>query len=334
MLQDSYGRSIDYLRISLTDRCNYRCRYCMPEEGIAWKCHDEILSLEDITYFVKVVSSYGIKHIRLTGGEPLVRPGVSNLIRQLKAIEGIENIALTTNGALLPKMAEELKDAGLDRVNISLDTLDEESFRYITRRGKLSEALEGIEAALKAGFNPVKVNCVVVRSLKQNLLDFIKMTVDKPIHVRFIEYMPVGASAGFDDTGWSEKDTIPNHELIELIKDISAQAGLGEMQPADKSRPTGFGPAQYYKLPHALGTLGFIAARSNHFCSSCNRLRLTADGQLRPCLFSDKEYEVKEAIKNRDEAGIRKAFETALHLKPESHKDKIGTHRMMSQIGG
>lgn len=334
MSHDAFGRYIDYLRISVTDRCNYRCRYCMPEAGVPFKGHDKLLSLEDIVFFVEVAQEFGIKNLRLTGGEPLVRAGITDLIRMLKQLKGIQNIALTTNGALLPKMARELKDAGLDRVNISLDTLDPESFAYITRRGQVNEALAGIDAALDAGLHPVKINCVVVRSLKQNLLDFIRMSVEKNLHVRFIEYMPVGSSAGFDETGWSEKDTIPNDELIEQIGRIAEDAGYGRLQSLDRRGPLGFGPARYFALPHAKGTLGFIAARSNHFCSSCNRLRLTSEGELRPCLFSDLEYHVATAIKQRNKNGVRTQFELALQRKPESHALRIGTERLMSQIGG
>lgn len=334
MSTDTFGRSIHYLRISVTDRCNYRCRYCMPEEGVPWKGHDKIMSLEDIAYFVEIASEYGIKHIRLTGGEPLVRPGLADLIKMLKRIDGIEDISLTTNGALLRKHAPALKEAGLDRVNISLDTLDEEAFHYITRRGHVEDAVDGIHAALEYGFNPVKVNCVVVRSLHQKLDQFAKMTIDKPLHVRFIEYMPVGDSAGFDDTGWSKKDTIPNEELIAMISDLTEKAGWGALEPAGDNRPMGWGPAAYYKLPGAKGTIGFISALSNHFCSQCNRLRLTADGGIRPCLFSDLEYPVLEAVKNRDKAAVKAQFENALLKKPENHADRVGTERLMSQIGG
>lgn len=334
MSHDAFGRHINYLRISVTDRCNYRCRYCMPEAGVIFKEHDKLLSLEDIVFFVEVAQEFGIKNLRLTGGEPLVRSGITDLIHMLKHLDSIQNIALTTNGALLPKMAGELKRAGLDRVNISLDTLDPESFKYITRRGTLDEVIAGIDAALEVGFHPVKINCVVVRSLKQNLIDFIRMSVEKELHVRFIEYMPVGESAGFDDTGWSEQDTIPNDELLAHIQELAREAGYGELQALDRTKLLGFGPAHYYSLPHAKGSLGFIAARSNHFCSSCNRLRLTSEGELRPCLFSDLEYHVADAIKQRNKDGIRTQFKLALQRKPESHALKVGTERLMSQIGG
>ena len=195
-MKDSHGRTIDYLRISLTDRCNLRCIYCMPEEGVRALAHEDILSLEEIERLVRIAAEMGITRVRLTGGEPLVRKGVVDLVRALKATPGIESVALTTNGILLPRMAEELKAAGLSRVNISLDTLDPEQYAAITRRGSFDEAMAGIESAIEAGFSPVKVNAVVVKALNQDVLSFARMSIDRPLHVRFIEYMPVGESAG------------------------------------------------------------------------------------------------------------------------------------------
>lgn len=190
MALDQHGRTIDYLRISVTDRCNLRCLYCMPEEGVSWKPHDALLSLEEIVEFVRVAASEGFKRIRLTGGEPLVRKGIESLVKEIHQIPGIESVAMTTNGILLPKMAPKLKEAGLSRVNISLDTLNAEQFSHITRWGNIEDVFEGIEAALDLGFKPVKINAVVVRSLKQDLLAFARMSIDRPLHVRFIEYMP------------------------------------------------------------------------------------------------------------------------------------------------
>ena len=195
-MKDIHGRTIDYLRISLTDRCNFRCIYCMPEEGVCQLSHDDILRIEEIARVVRVAAGLGVRSVRLTGGEPLVRKGVADLVREIARTPGIENVSMTTNGVLLPKMADELKRAGLSRVNISLDTLDPVQFRQITRRGELRQTLDGIEAALAAGFDPVKVNAVVVRSLDQDYLAFARMSVDRPLHVRFIEYMPVGESSG------------------------------------------------------------------------------------------------------------------------------------------
>lgn len=224
-----------------------------------------------------------------------MRPGICHLIELLREIPGIDDISLTTNGSLLAKMAPDLKAAGLNRVNISLDTLDPLVFKSITRCGRLEDALAGIDAALAHRFDPVKINCVVVRSLNQDVTAFAQLSIARPLHIRFIEYMPVGNSTGSCGTGWTAEDTIGNVELFERINTESVQRGYGELAPVDaqsSARPRGFGPATYYTYPHAQGTVGFINARSNHFCATCNRMRLTADGMLRPCLFSDLEYPV------------------------------------------
>ena len=212
-MKDGHGRTIDYLRISLTDRCNYRCIYCMPEQGVESMCHTDILRIEEIAQVVRAFAKLGIRSVRLTGGEPLVRKGVVDLVRDINETPGIKNISLTTNGVLLPRMADQLREAGLSRVNISLDTLDAEQFHFITRRGQLQEALDGIDAALAAGFNPVKINAVAVRQLNQDYLAFAKLSIDRPLHVRFIEYMPVGESSGSDGCGWGPDDVISCEEL-------------------------------------------------------------------------------------------------------------------------
>ncbi|WP_139653628.1 GTP 3',8-cyclase MoaA [Raoultibacter phocaeensis] len=333
-MKDSHGRTIDYLRISLTDRCNLRCIYCMPDEGVDQMSHEDILRIEEIEQAVRVAAQMGITRVRLTGGEPLVRKGVVDLIRSIKNTPGIEHIAMTTNGVLLPRMAEELKDAGLSRVNISLDTLDPDQFAMITRRGRLEDTLAGIEAALEVGFDPVKINAVTVRSLNQDYLAFAKLSIDRPLHVRFIEYMPVGESSGATGCGWGKEDVVPSEELIEII-DARAQAeGMGPLVAAGGTRPEGWGPARYYAFADALGTVGFISPLSRHFCSECNRLRLTADGKLRPCLFSDVEFDLREALRENDEAAAKAVFAEALGAKPDDHHDKVGTERGMSQIGG
>ena len=333
-MKDHLGRTIEYLRISLTDRCNYRCIYCMPEEGVVSLPHDEILRIEEIAHLVRIAAGMGIKSVRLTGGEPLVRKGVVDLVRDVANTPGIENVSLTTNGVLLPRMADDLKRAGLSRVNISLDTLDEDQFAYITRRGHLHETLDGIEAALKAGFDPVKINAVTVRSLNQDFLAFARLSVDRPLHVRFIEYMPVGDSAGATGCGWGPQDVVPNEEVLESINAAAREAGLPELVPAGDDKPLGWGPARYWEFPGAKGTVGFISAMSNHFCAQCNRVRLTADGKLRPCLFSDTELDVREALRAGDDDGVRAAFAEALRIKPDEHHTKVGTERNMSQRGG
>lgn len=336
MAFDQHGRAIDYLRISVTDRCNLRCLYCMPEEGVSWMAHDDMLSLEEIAEFVRVAASEGFKRIRLTGGEPLVRKGIEGLVAEIHKIPGIESVAMTTNGILLPKMAESLKAAGLSRVNISLDTLDAEQFHYITRWGNIEEVFAGIEAALEVGFKPVKINAVVVRSLHQDVLAFARMSIDQPLHVRFIEYMPVGDSCGGAGLGWTAEDTIPNEELIGLINQQAEEAGLGSLEAIinKNQTPDGWGPARYYHFKGAEGTVGFISALSRHFCSECNRLRLTAEGELLPCLFSDAHYSVKTALRSGSAEAVRAVLREALGDKPDEHHHRVGTERSMHEIGG
>ena len=338
-MKDAFGRTIDYLRISLTDRCNLRCIYCMPEEGVPWQSHDSILRIEEIARFVRLAATQGVRKVRLTGGEPLVRRGVTDLISAISAIPEIEDISLTTNGVLLPKMAAELKDAGLTRVNISLDTLDPVQYTYITRGGTIESVFDAIDAALEYDFSPVKVNAVAVRSLDQDFLGFAKLSVDKPLHVRFIEYMPVGESSGGTGAGWTADDSIPSDELHQIIDSHAAEAGLEPLEPVtDDDAPGGGGPAVYWRFPGAEGTVGFISAMSNHFCASCNRVRLTADGKLRPCLFSDEEIDVKDVLRSGDDEAVDQRiierYCTAVGIKPDEHHEERGTERRMSQIGG
>lgn len=339
MARDAHGRTIDYLRISVTDRCNLRCVYCMPPEGVEWKPPLDILSFEEIERFAAIAVSEGIGKIRLTGGEPLVRKGLVDHIRRLREITGIESIALTTNATLLPRYAEQLRDAGLSRINISLDSLDADVYTEITRGGRLADALAGIDAAIDAGFHPVKLNVVVVRSLNQDLSAFARLAIDRPLHVRFIEYMPVGDAVEAGGRGhggcWSEADHVPADEILDTLADSLERDGLGMLVPAGPGGgPEGWGPARYFTLEGALGTLGVISPLSRHFCGECNRLRLTADGRLRPCLFSDMELDVRVALREGDENAVRDVIRTALHDKPETHEQRRGTVRRMSQIGG
>ena len=256
-----------------------------------------------------------------------------SLIERTAQTPGIESVALTTNAILLPGMAADLKAAGLSRVNISLDTLDTEQYRFITRLGNLDDALKGIEAALSAGLFPVKLNTVVVRSLNQDLLSFARLTVDAPLHVRFIEYMPIGNGDDCGGCGWGPADVVPAKEIIETISAQAQSIGLGSLQPAIAT-PDGWGPAQYYRLPGAQGTVGVISTISNHFCASCNRLRLTADGKIKPCLFSDTEYDIRSALRKGSEEEVLSVFKAALFHKPSGHEHRVGTRRMMSQVGG
>ena len=332
-MKDGQGRQIDYLRISLTDRCNLRCIYCMPEHGVKSIPHESILTLEEVHKAIECASQLGIKHIRFTGGEPTVRKGLLSLIERTAQTPGIESVALTTNAILLPNMAADLKAAGLSRVNISLDTLDAEQYRFITRRGNLDDALKGVEAALSSGLSPVKLNTVVVRSLNQDLLSFARLTVDAPLHVRFIEYMPIGSGEDCGGCGWGLDDVVSAKEIIETINMQAQSIGLGSLQPTTAT-PDGWGPAQYYRLPDAQGTVGVISAISNHFCASCNRLRLTADGKIKPCLFSDTEYDIRSALRKGDKEEVLSVFKAALSHKPSGHEHRVGTRRMMSQVGG
>lgn len=294
--------------------------------------HDEILRIEEIEQIVRIAARNGIKSVRLTGGEPLVRKGVTELIEVIENTPGIENVSLTTNGVLLPEMAEDLKRAGLSRVNISLDTLDPMQFKEITRVGNLDDTLAGIDAALEAGFNPVKINSVVVKRLNQDYLEFAKLSIDRPLHVRFIEFMPLGDSSD-SGTGWGKEDVIASEDLREMINAQAIEAGMEPLRPAD-NKPVGWGPARYYEFPDAKGTVGFISPLSRHFCSECNRLRLTADGLIRPCLFSDVEFDVKNALRDGGEEAAERVLFEALGAKPDDHHDKIGTERNMAAIGG
>jgi len=321
-----FGRNINYLRISVTDRCNLRCIYCMPLEGVPQMSHSELLSYEEIQTVVRAAAELGINRIRLTGGEPLVRAELPELVRMLSRIEGIEELSLTTNGVFLKKYALELKQAGLSRVNVSLDTLKADTFRYITRLGELQGVLEGIEAAKKAGFEPVKTNTVVMRGINDDeILDFAKMTYEDGWHVRFIELMPFKGVVEF----------VPS---IELRQHISL---LGKLEPC--ASITGNGPAMYYRLPGARGTIGFISPLTEtSFCSRCNRMRLTSDGKLRPCLLREDEIDLKLPLRS-DEIGapmkeLKRLILKAVASKPEHHHLNEGVARLvnrkMSQIGG
>lgn len=322
-LSDSFQRPIDYLRISVTDRCNLRCIYCMPAEGIDLLPHEDILSYEEIYRVALVAAELGIKKVRITGGEPLVRIGLSSLIRMLAQIDTIDDIALTTNGTLLAQYAAGLKAAGLRRVNISLDTLKADKFRQITRRGDLDDVLTGIAAASDAGLNPIKINVVVMARINDDeLLDFARKTVEDGWHVRFIEYMPFNREM-------ARTSFVSVNEIRERL------AVLGELEPCTFK---GNGPAKYYRLPQAKGTIGFITPVSEHFCFRCNRIRLTADGKLRPCLLSEREFDLRQPLRSAMPAeDLKKLIKKAVESKPRQHKLAQGyvpQDRPFSQVGG
>jgi len=328
---DGHSRPINYLRVSVTDRCNLRCQYCMPPEGMPWITHEAVLRYEEIAVIVRAAVELGISHVRLTGGEPLVRLGMPDLVRMLAGIPGLEDLAMTTNGTLLPRYAQALAEAGLDRVNISLDTLRPERFQSITRGGRLEDVLAGIEAAQQAGLEPVKINTVVIRGTNDDeVVDLAWRTMAPGWNVRFIEWMPVGETASPGDGAWREK-LVTADEIRQRI-----QAALGDLEPAKSS--TGNGPARYYRLPGARGTLGFITPVSEHFCHNCNRLRLTADGQLRPCLLSDDEIDLRTPLRaGADSTQIKALLLQAIQSKPlQHHLGECGhpENRVMSQIGG
>jgi GTP 3',8-cyclase len=326
-LSDSFQRPIDYLRVSVTDRCNLRCMYCMPEEGVASIPHTEVLSYEEIFKVVEAAAELGITKVRLTGGEPLVRAGLPGLIRMITGINTIDDIALTTNGILLGKFAEELKAAGLKRVNISLDSLQPEKFRLITRgSATLDMVMDGIEKAGTAGLNPVKLNMVVMRGVNDDeVIDFARRTITDGWNVRFIELMP------FTGDGTGDPRFI---SVTDIKKKLEP---LGALEPA--TMKAGNGPAKYSRFPGARGTVGFITPVTEHFCFNCNRLRLTSDGKLRPCLLSENEIDLKQSLRSGAPlAEIKKLLALAVASKPKQHHLADGKspakRRPMSHVGG
>ncbi len=324
-LSDSFQRPINYLRISVTDRCNLRCIYCMPAEGVSLMSHNDILSYEEIYTVVKAAAELGISKIRLTGGEPLVRLGLPQLVQMIASINTIDDISLTTNGILLAHHAAELKRAGLHRVNISLDTLRPDRFKSITRCGNLEDTLEGIEVARAVGLNPVKINVVVMAGINDDeLLDFAGKTISDGWHVRFIELMPLSG------------DDLVTSRLVSVSDMKHRLDPLGKMEPCRLS--VGNGPAKYFRLPNTGGTIGFITPVTEHFCYHCNRLRLTADGKLRPCLLSEEEIDLREPLRRGASAAeLKDLIEEAIARKPLGHHLAEGsTHkgRPFSQVGG
>lgn len=324
---DSYARNIDYLRVSVTNRCNLRCKYCMPEEGIEDLGHANILTLEEIAHLVKVAARIGIQKIRLTGGEPLVRKNITKLIGDIAQIPQINDIAITTNGMLFADMAEELKAAGLTRVNFSLDSLDEERFTHITRRGSLQDVVRSISKAMEIGMAPIKINTVVMKGINDDeILDFVELAKKMPLHVRFIEFMPVG------DLPFYKTDRVVTvseiKEIIEQNYDLHRGANV-----------QGNGPAKCYQIRGGMGSVGFISAMSDHFCGECNRIRMTADGKLRGCLFGKQEFNLKLALQNQaSDEKMAEIFCRAIREKPNRHHMDEGwgadNKRKMYQIGG
>ena len=329
MFIDPFGRPITYLRISLTDRCNLRCVYCMPKEGMQWQPHADQLSAEEIARVVETASQGGVKRVRLTGGEPLVHPKIVEIVRRIASIQNIEEVSLTTNAMLLERLAQPLADAGLTRVNISLDSLEADKFRRITRGGDLKRVWKGIAAAEHAHLFPLKLNTVIVRGLNADELPALaNLTIEHDWHVRFIEVMPIGNAQD-----WGKGFPTPNERYVS-VQEMHAQLSTFNLQPS--TPPQGNGPARTYRIPGALGTVGCISPLGEHFCQNCNRLRLTSDGKLRSCLVIPAEVSLRDAL--RSGTPLEDFFQQAIAQKPEHHDMLVAvpanSQRGMSQIGG
>jgi cyclic pyranopterin phosphate synthase len=326
-MRDGFGRRIEYLRISVTDKCNLRCVYCMPPQGLPWIRREELLTYEEIAEIVRVMAGMGLRKIRLTGGEPLVRKDLPRLPAMLSSIPGIEDIALSTNAVLLAPMAAALRRAGVDRVNVSLDSLRPDRIDAIARReGAHRKILEGLDAAEREGFSPIKINCVVMRGRNDDELeDFARLTLERPWHVRFIEVMPVGENLGI-----SAREYVSSFEILERVR------AIGDLVPVEG--PGGNGPATYFQYPGAPGTVGVITPMSHNYCDRCNRMRLTADGQLRPCLFGAIQTNLRDALRRGEP--LEPLIAHTLAIKPERHwlvqGQSVGSGGLLalSQVGG
>lgn len=323
-LQDQFGRSIEYLRISVTDRCNFRCVYCMPVEGLAWLPKHDILSYEEIASVVQQLAPLGLQRLRITGGEPTIRPALERLVEMLRGVSQVQDIALSTNGVKLPEMAWRLHAAGLDRVNISADSLRPDRIRNIARRDLGFDPIAAATAAERAKLGPIKLNVVVMRGINDDeIVDFARLTLDHPWHVRFIELMPVGGLREL-----SAEHVVPSDEVLARI------AVLGELEPGG-GPPRGNGPAAYYHFTGAAGSVGVITPMTHTYCGSCNRVRLTADGRLRTCLFGDHEVDLRTPLRSGEP--LEPYFRRALAEKPKEHallQLKVGGLRALSQVGG
>jgi len=315
---DRLGRDITYLRISVTDKCNLRCRYCMPEEGVCKKDHGDMLTEDEMIQAVEAAASLGITKLRITGGEPLVKKNIVSICRRAAAVEGIKEVCLTTNGVLLPQLAGSLKEAGVKRLNLSLDTLQPDKYAYITRIGKMDTFRAGLNAAFEAGFEKIKINAVLIGGFNDDEIEnMASLTMEYPLDMRFIELMPMYDSGDFGTDAY-----LPYSRVLEKL-------------PQAVPVPQDGGVAKLYRLPGAKGNIGLISPVSAHFCGECNRLRLTADGKLKPCLHAADEY----SIKGLDKAGMKKVFEEAIWNKPAWHGDLDALHRSqagrnMNEIGG
>lgn len=307
VLKDSYSREIDYLRVSVTDRCNMRCIYCAPARGVVPSKHRDILRYEEIIRIVRIAAGLGVRKVRLTGGEPLARRNITFLISSLKEIGGIEDLSMTTNGALLERYAGRLADAGLNRINVSIDSLVPERYTSITRGGELGSVLRGLEAARSSGLKPIKINMVPIRGINDDEIGaFANLTMNDDLHVRFIEFMPAG-----DIDFWQPDRYVSTEEMKKVIE---------KDRPLTPVKVRRHGPSRYFRLEGAKGVIGFISALTHHFCGDCNRLRLTSDGKLRPCLFSETEIDLRSPLRSgTPDTEIERLLRLAIDVKPEGH---------------
>jgi GTP 3',8-cyclase len=323
-LRDQFGRRIEYLRISVTDRCNFRCLYCMPAEGLAWLPKADILSYEEIADVVRQLAPLGLRRLRITGGEPTIRPDLARLVALLRDVPEIEDIALSTNGVRLRELAAPLHDAGLDRVNMSADSMRPERIVRVARRNLRFDPVAAAVAAERAGLMPIKINVVVMRGINDDEIeDFARLTLSHAWHVRFIELMPVG---DMRDLTWEH--IVPSDEVLDRVAQVGALS-------ADSGPARGNGPATYYRLAGGAGTIGVITPLTHTYCESCNRVRLTADGRLRTCLFGDHEVDLRQPL--RAGVPLEPFFRTALAEKPREHallQMQVGGLRALSQVGG
>lgn len=324
-LIDSFGRQHTYLRISVTDRCNLRCIYCMPHEGLEWRKKEKLLTYEEILRVARAFVTMGISKIRITGGEPLVRKNLEVLVEQLKGLPGLKTLAMTTNATLLADKAQKLKEAGISALNISLDTFRPDRFSAIARRDDLSAVLNGIQAALAVGFDSLKINTVVMKGINDDeILDFVDFAYDKPVNVRFIEYMP------FKDNHWTSSGVVTYKEMLEVVK------RRYELQPIETERSA---VAKDFQMVGGKGTVSFITSMSESFCSTCNRLRLTSDGSVKSCLFFPAEINLRDALrKGVTDIELQNKILHAVLQKPEAHPpaEEIAAdkNRAMIDIGG
>jgi GTP 3',8-cyclase len=324
---DGFGRRVEYLRISVTDKCNLRCVYCMPEEGLPWLRRESLLTYEEITEVVRVMAGMGLRRVRITGGEPLIRRDLASLVRCLRSVDGLDDISLSTNAVLLAEQAAELASAGVNRINVSLDSLRSERIDAIARRaGSAARIFAGLEAAERAGLHPIKLNCVVMRSFNADeVRDFAEITRSRPWHVRFIEVMPTG-----------ENSLLSADEYVAADEILASLGALGELRPVPG--PGGNGPARYFAFPGAAGTVGVITPMSHNYCDRCNRMRLTADGQLRPCLFGAMQSNLRDPLRRGEP--LEPLVARTLRIKPERHLLVRGSAAgsggllALSQVGG